>query len=93
MVIRIERPELAYGAVRSHLATTTSVDPRLTHWEFYEACLEDGLDDGRQPGFELLTDAYERATFAGIAVSEEKAQDAVGVADGIVAERTGSDVE
>ncbi|WP_266080489.1 COG1361 family protein [Haladaptatus caseinilyticus] len=69
--------ELSYAAVRVHVESTTSVEPRLTHWEFYRECTNADLEDGERRSLEIVTKAFERASFTGNAVSNTLASRAV----------------
>ncbi|KZN22518.1 hypothetical protein A4G99_20255 [Haladaptatus sp. R4] len=75
--------ELAYAAVRSHLETTTAVEPRLTHWEFYRACRAANIDEDERRGLETVTNAFERVSFTGTTVSSTLVSDAVRSAEKI----------
>jgi hypothetical protein len=60
--------KLAYTAVKR--ATTERLDLRDgTHWEFFVACREAGLDDDRIDTLRRLTETYEQAAFAPQTVS------------------------
>lgn len=75
--------ELAYAAVRSHLEATTTVEPRLTHWEFYRACMEEDIDEDERSTLETVTTAFERASFSGASVPSALVEEAVRSAEEI----------
>lgn len=58
-----------------------------THWEFFVACREAGLDDDRIDTLRRLTETYERAAFSPRTVSETSANwvvEAAAAVDGSV---------
>jgi hypothetical protein len=60
--------KLAYTALKR--TTTERLDlPDGTHWEFFVACREAGLDDDRIETLHRLTELYEQAAFAPRTVS------------------------
>lgn len=69
--------EASYAAVRTALTESTATDVDVpesaTHWEFYRASLDSGVEaDG---SLETITEAFERAAFAADDVEEEDAED------------------
>ncbi len=74
--------ERAYAAARSRLQADGIATSDATHWEFYRACLEAGID--RSEALETLTGLYERAAFDPRDVSESDAETAVERADEIL---------
>lgn len=76
----------AYALIRGRMSEELELfDPR-THWEFFAACSEDGIDDDRLDALQQLTEAYEQAAFAPQSVSSEGAEAALRTARALVAE-------
>lgn len=74
---------LAYASVRDRLAQSGRARARSaeTHWEFLEACRQDGLDANAIEGLTELTQTYEAAAYAPLAVSQSEAEAAVVIAE------------
>lgn len=72
--------ELAYGDVRRRFGDALDVPPVRTHWEFYRACRDAGLDGETVGSIERLTEAYERAAYAPESPSREEASAVVDAA-------------
>jgi hypothetical protein len=71
-----EAVKLAYTALKG--TTTERLDlPDGTHWEFFLACREAGLDDDHVDTLRRLTETYEQAAFAPRTVSAADANWAV----------------
>ena len=77
-----EAATLAYVAVRHDLHDRVDSSETATHWEWYQACLEAGIDRGRE--LETLTEAFEKVTFAPDGEKRAAASHAVTVAQTVV---------
>jgi len=52
-----------YQHLRGHVAGTFGAGRADTHWEFFDACRDGGMDDARLDALRSLVEAYETATF------------------------------
>lgn len=73
---------LVYVAVRHHLHDRVDSSETATHWEWYQACLEAGIDRGRE--LETLTEAFKQVTFAPDGEKRAASSHAVTVAQTII---------
>jgi len=75
--------ELAYGGVRQRLGDALDVHPVHTHWEFYRACQDAGLNGDAAETLERLTEAYERAAYAPDSLNQDEANAVIDGATGV----------
>jgi hypothetical protein len=75
--------ELAYGGVRQRLGDALDVHPVHTHWEFYRACQDAGLNGDAAETLERLTEAYERAAYAPDSLNQDEANAVINGATGV----------
>jgi hypothetical protein len=64
--------KLAFTALKQRTTERLGL-PDGTHWEFFVACREAGLDDDRIDTLRRLAETYERAAFAPRTVSDADA--------------------
>lgn len=67
----------AYGAVRAALVRQLPTSRARTHWQFFEACVAQGIDDD---SLRTLTESYELARYGAQSVSDSVAETALAAA-------------
>ncbi|WP_121820746.1 Ig-like domain-containing protein [Halostella salina] len=75
--------ELAYSDVRRRISDALDVPSVRTHWEFYQACRDAGLDTEGVKALERLTEAYEQAAYAPEELSIAEADEALEAVDAV----------
>ncbi|WP_144905873.1 DUF4129 domain-containing protein [Halobellus captivus] len=73
---------IAYAGVQQALADRVGASADATHREFYELCVERGIDDPE--ALETLTDGYEKSAYSGLSVSDREAEALLETARGLL---------
>ncbi len=83
-----EAVEISYREARNTISMRSGLDDVGTHWEFFNACSENGLPEEDVEDFRKLTEWYEFAAFAPTDISKNDAEEALGVLDELVSGQT-----